>query len=146
MGQEKQVAQEAQQAPAKQHENGAQRADADLAQVQARIAKLRREVEYHSRKYYIEDAPEISDYDYDKLFYELKGLEEQYPQFDDPASPTRRVGGAALDQFEKVTHTVHMDSLQDVFSEAELRQAVAKIDEAIDNAGGEHVYLSLIHI
>ena len=140
MGQEKQVAQEAQQAPAKQHENGAQRADADLAQVQARMAKLRREVEYHSRKYYVEDAPEISDYDYDKLFYELKWLEEQYPQFDDPASPTRRVGGAALDQFEKVTHTVHMDSLQDVFSEAELRQAVAKIDEAIDNAGGEHVY------
>ena len=81
-----------------------------------RIAQLRRELEYHARKYYIEDAPEISDYEYDRLFYELKGLEEAHPEFDDPSSPTRRVGGAALDRFEKVVHDSRMDSLQDVFS------------------------------
>lgn len=56
---------------------------------------------HHSFLYYVEDAPQISDYEYDKLFYELVALEEKYPEFDSPTSPTKRVGGKALDKFEK---------------------------------------------
>ncbi len=77
---------------------------------------LRAQLEYHSRKYYVEDAPEISDYEYDKLFRRLQELEKEYPQFDRPDSPTRRVGGEALSKFQKVTHAVPMGSLTDVFS------------------------------
>ena len=81
-----------------------------------RVAKLRADIAYHSEKYYNEDAPEITDYEYDMMFDELKKLEEAYPELYDPTSPTLRVGGKALDKFEKVTHTARMDSLADVFS------------------------------
>ena len=81
-----------------------------------RVAELRAKIAYHSEKYYNEDAPEISDYEYDMMFDELKKLEEAYPELYDPTSPTLRVGGKALDKFEKVTHTARMDSLSDVFS------------------------------
>ena len=81
-----------------------------------RVAKLRADIAYHSEKYYNEDAPEISDYEYDMMFDELKRLEETYPELYDPTSPTLRVGGRALDKFQKVTHTARMDSLSDVFS------------------------------
>jgi DNA ligase (NAD+) len=82
----------------------------------ARICELRKKLLYHSKLYYIYDSPEISDYDYDMMFAELKKLEEENPEFFDPDSPTQRVGGKALDRFEKVTHTVQMGSLTDVFS------------------------------
>ena len=88
---------------------------------QERIAELRRELLYHSERYYVYDAPEISDYEYDRMFAELKRLEEEHPEAYDPASPTQRVGGKALDKFEKVTHTARMDSLADVFSFEETR-------------------------
>ena len=81
-----------------------------------RVEELRRQLAYHSERYYVEDAPEISDYEYDMMFAELKALEEKYPEAYDPTSPTLRVGGRALDKFEKVTHTARMDSLADVFS------------------------------
>ena len=81
-----------------------------------RVERLRAEISYHSEKYYNEDAPEISDYEYDMMFDELKKLEEAYPELYDPTSPTHRVGGKALDKFEKVVHTARMDSLADVFS------------------------------
>ena len=81
-----------------------------------RIDELRALLSHHAYLYYVEDAPQISDYEYDKLFYELVALEEQYPEFESPTSPTKRVGGKALDKFEKVTHAVKMGSLSDVFS------------------------------
>ena len=81
-----------------------------------RVERLRADISYHSEKYYNEDAPEISDYEYDMMFDELKKLEEAYPELYDPTSPTHRVGGKALDKFEKVVHTARMDSLADVFS------------------------------
>ena len=84
-------------------------------QLRARVDKLREELNYHAKKYYVEDAPEISDYEYDRLFYELVHIEQEHPELDDPASPTHRVGGKASDRFEKVTHSVRMDSLTDVF-------------------------------
>ena len=81
-----------------------------------RAEKLRCELTYHAERYYVYDSPEISDYDYDMMYAELKGLEEKYPELYSPSSPTQRVGGKPLDKFEKVTHSVRMDSLADVFS------------------------------
>ncbi len=91
-----------------------------------RIDALREELRYHARLYYQKDAPVISDYEYDALFRELEELEAAYPQYDDPASPTHRVGGTALDKFEKVTHRVPLGSLTDVFSHEELRGYLEK--------------------
>ncbi len=99
-----------------------------MDQILQRIAYLRKTLAYHSRKYYVEDSPEISDFEYDKLFYELKALEEAHPEFDDPNSPTKRVGGAALSKFEKITHTVPLKSLTDVFSYDELRSFCNKLE------------------
>ena len=95
--------------------------------IEKRIDELRRLLEYHSKKYYVEDAPEIPDYEYDKLYRELQDLEREHPEFDSPTSPTKRVGGAVLDKFEKVTHAVPMKSLQDVFSREELVSAIEKM-------------------
>ena len=85
-----------------------------------RIIELRKTLAYHARLYYQMDAPEISDYEYDALFRELSELEAAFPEFDDPNSPTKRVGGAASEKFDKVSHSVPMGSLDDVFSEEEL--------------------------
>ncbi|MDD6312807.1 MAG: NAD-dependent DNA ligase LigA [Firmicutes bacterium] len=90
------------------------------AEIQAEIEELRNKLEYNSYRYYVLDDPEIDDYEYDMMFARLKELEAQYPEFDSPTSPTKRVGGAALDRFEKVTHRVPLKSLRDVFSREEL--------------------------
>ncbi|MBE6609133.1 MAG: NAD-dependent DNA ligase LigA [Ruminococcaceae bacterium] len=90
------------------------------------MAYLAEKIEYHARKYYVDDAPEISDFEYDEMFYKLKALEEQYPEFASDNSPTKRVGGAVLDKFEKVTHTVRMGSLRDVFNFEELTDFIDK--------------------
>jgi len=99
----------------------------DKISIEKQIIELRQKIEYHSRKYYVEDAPEISDYEYDKMFYTLVRLEEENPEFADVNSPTRRVGGKALDKFEKITHTYPLKSLSDVFSYDELGDFVRKI-------------------
>ena len=96
-----------------------------------RIAELKETINYHAKLYYINDAPTISDYEYDKMFYELVALEEKYPEFATEDSPTKRVGGAALDKFEKVTHTVRMGSLSDVFSYEEIYDFVNRITAAL---------------
>ena len=93
------------------------------------IEELREKLNYHSRLYYENDAPEISDYEYDMMFRRLVQLEQEHPQLRSSTSPTVRVGGAALDKFEKVTHNVRMGSLQDVFSFEELSDFIDKIDE-----------------
>ena len=89
-------------------------------QARERIIYLREQIAYNSRLYYENDAPAISDYEYDMMFKELGELEAQYPELDSPTSPTKRVGGKALDRFEKFTHSVRMGSLTDVFSYEEL--------------------------
>ncbi len=98
----------------------------DFSEVKARVEYLRKTLEYNSRLYYENDAPEISDYEYDSLFRELVELEEKYPELSDSTSPTKRVGGKALDKFEKFTHNVKMGSLTDVFSEEELADFIDK--------------------
>ncbi|MDD6261389.1 MAG: NAD-dependent DNA ligase LigA [Clostridiales bacterium] len=106
----------------------------DPADIRGELEALRREVAYHARKYYVDDAPEISDYDYDMLYRRLEELEAEHPEFFDPESPTQRVGGAPLERFEKVTHRVPLNSLTDVFSfdelEEYLRSAEAQLREA----------------
>lgn len=92
--------------------------------VAEKIKKLRRELAHHARLYYVYDAPEISDYDYDMMFEELKRLELERPDLFDPESPTQRVGGKTLEKFEKVVHNARMDSLTDVFSFDELRSFI----------------------
>ncbi len=78
-----------------------------------RVKKLREEIEGHNHSYYVLDNPTVDDYTYDMLMQELNGLEEQYPELADKNSPTQRVGGEALNLFEKVEHRVQMGSLQD---------------------------------
>ena len=99
------------------------------AEAQKRIEALRAEIRYHAKKYYEEDAPEISDYEYDALYRELGELEAVYPEFDAPDSPTKRVGGKALDRFAKFTHRVPLGSLTDVFSFEELCSFLDKTAE-----------------
>ncbi len=98
-----------------------------------RIKYLKENLDYHNHKYYVEDNPEIDDYEYDMMLRELENLEKDFPQFDDPNSPTKRVGGMAKNTFEKVEHTVQMASLQDVFSFDEVRDFCDKVKESEDN-------------
>ena len=102
-----------------------------MMEMQERIQKLRAKLLYHAKRYYVDDDPEISDYEYDRMYAELKSLEEKHPEFFDPASPTQRVGGKPLDKFEKVTHTVQMNSLADVFSFEELNDFLERVKETV---------------
>ena len=100
-------------------------------EIKAQLEHLRAKLRYHAKKYYVDDAPEISDFEYDKMYAELLRLEAEYPEFDDPDSPTKRVGGKPLDQFEKVTHTVQMNSLSDVFSFEGLREFLERVGQTV---------------
>ncbi len=97
----------------------------------SRIKYLVEQIEINSKLYYENDAPKISDYEYDMMFRELVELEEKYPELRSPASPTGRVGGKALDKFEKYTHNVKMGSLTDVFSYDELADFVKRINDIL---------------
>ena len=106
----------------------------NIESITLRMAELRRKIERAAKLYYENDAPEISDFEYDAMFEELRGLEAKYPELDDPSSPTHKVGGRALEKFEKVTHPAKMGSLSDVFSEEELSAFVQKsIDTLLEN-------------
>ena len=106
----------------------------DKQSAEKRIKELREAIEYNSKLYYEKDSPVISDYEYDAMFRELSDLEENFPEFDSPTSPTKRVGGKALDKFEKYTHTVRMGSLTDVFSFDELSEFIERVADTVDNA------------
>lgn len=103
-------------------------------QVKEVIEHLRRELSYHSHRYYVLDDPEIPDYEYDRMFRELQDLEALHPEFDDPTSPTRRVGGAVAERFEKHAHRVPLKSLQDVFSKEELFSYLDSIRAVVPSA------------
>ena len=103
--------------------------------VKKELERLRREVAYHAKKYYVDDAPEISDYDYDMLYRRLEELEAAHPEFFDPSSPTQRVGGSPLERFEKVTHRVPLNSLADVFSFEELAAYLDGAEPRLAEAG-----------
>ena len=102
--------------------------------VQQEILSLREQLRYHNKKYYDEDAPEITDYDYDMLSRRLRALEAEHPEFADPDSPTRRVGGTASEKFSKVVHAYPLESLQDVFSFEELSEFYDRVEGAVGRA------------
>ncbi len=95
------------------------------------INELRDIINYHSRKYYTEDEPEISDFEYDALMTELKKMEAEHPELITPDSPTQRIGGAILEGFEEVVHQVQMQSLNDVFSREEVMDFGRKVAAAV---------------
>lgn len=106
--------------------------DMDLAQAARRVSALREQIDYHSRRYYDDDAPEIEDDEFDALTRELRQLEERYPQLITPDSYTQRVHGEVSALFSPVEHEVPLGSLQDVFSEQEVRDMDARIRETVD--------------
>ena len=101
---------------------------------QKEILKLRKEIEKNSKLYYVYDAPVISDYEYDMLMNRLKALEAEHPELITPDSPTQRVGGEALSQFEPVQHQVPLESLTDVFSYDELFSFGERMDSMLSSA------------
>ncbi len=98
--------------------------------VQSQIQQLMEILEEANYKYYVLDAPTMPDFEYDMRMRELEELEKAHPEFASPLSPTRRVGGEVASQFEKVTHAVPLESLQDVFSHEELKDFLTKTLEA----------------
>lgn len=100
-----------------------------MEQIQQEIRQLTRELLHHARLYYNEDAPEIPDYEYDAMQRRLRELEEQYPQYALPDSPTRRVVGTVLEGFAQVRHPYPMESLQDVFSFDEILEFHRRVQE-----------------
>ena len=98
------------------------------------ITALREKLRYHNEKYYNEDAPEISDYEYDMMQRELRALEAAHPEYVDADSPTQRVGGTASGRFAKVTHAYPLESLQDVFSFDELSEFYGRVEGAVGQA------------
>ena len=96
-----------------------------------RAAKLRAELEEHNYRYYVDDAPTISDAEYDALFRELEAIEREYPSLASPDSPTQRVGGQPVSAFEPVTHRVPMLSIGNAFSAEEAEAFDRRIREAL---------------
>ncbi len=109
----------------------------DVKEAEERAGQLREQISYHNRKYYVQDAPEISDYEYDMMYRELQQLENEFPQLVTPDSPTQKVGAAPLNKFEPVVHTVPLESLQDAFSEEEM----AEFDRRVRAVVHDPVYI-----
>ena len=101
---------------------------------QARAAELRDLLNYHSHKYYVEDNPEIGDYEYDMLQRELAGIEKEFPELITPDSPTQRVGGSAEGMFEPVVHAVPLESLQDAFGFDEVEAFSKRVKDIFADA------------
>lgn len=95
--------------------------------------KYREEIEYHNKKYYEEDAPEIDDFEYDKLVRNLEELEERFPELLKQSSPTQKVGGKASQKFSPVVHEVKMESLHDSFSIEEIISFEKKVRNSVQN-------------
>ena len=99
----------------------------------ARAEELRKELNHHIFRYYVENENDISDFEYDMLMRELVSIEEAYPELLTPDSPTHRVGGQADGQFEKVVHTVKMESLQDAFDISEVEDFNRRVIDTVKN-------------
>ena len=99
-----------------------------------RVAELQQQLNYHNHRYYVLDDPVISDYEYDRLFQELKDLEEQYPELVTPDSPTHRIGGDPADGFVQVEHRHTMLSLGNVFDDESLEAWHRRVKNLLDDA------------
>lgn len=102
-----------------------------MEDIKEKIDNLRKTLRYHSNRYYNDDSPEIEDYEYDMMMRSLQELEEKYPEYDAPDSPTKKVGGKADNSFESVVHAVRMESLQDAFSDGEIRDFDKRVRDVV---------------
>ena len=105
----------------------------NITEAEKLINELKKQINYHNKKYYEEDAPEIDDYEYDMLMLELKNLEKEYPEFVSKNSLTQKVGGTVKEGFSKVEHIVPLQSLQDVFSLEEVQEFCVKMQKENPN-------------
>ena len=105
------------------------------AEAKKEINHLRNVIERHNKKYYVDAAPEISDQEYDRLFKKLEKLEEAFPKLKDPASPTQRVGGEPLKEFNQVKHSVPMLSLDNTYSMEELKEFDQRVKKNLQSKG-----------
>lgn len=105
----------------------------DFNIAQERVKQLTKELNYHNNRYYNNDDPEISDYEYDMLLRELENIEDEYPQLKKEDSPTQRVGGEAAEKFSPVEHIVPMESLHDSFSFDEILEFDRKVRDVVDD-------------
>lgn len=106
----------------------------DKQQAEKRVRELTELLNYHSDRYYNQDSPEISDFEYDKLMHELIDIETEFPEFLLPGSPTHKVGGKASAAFSPVSHSVRMESLRDVFSYGEIEEFVSSVKQQFPDA------------
>ena len=102
-------------------------------QAKKRIDELTERLNYHNYKYYVEDSPEISDFEFDAMLVELEELENKYPEFRHNDSPTIRIGGEPVSEFTPVTHEVQMQSLQKAFSKEEIFDFDRRVREVVEN-------------
>ncbi len=107
--------------------------------IEKEILELRKTIEEHNHSYYVLDNPTISDFEYDALMQKLIRLEEENPDLSDPNSPTKRVGGAVLEGFDEVVHSVQMQSLGDVFSYDELMEFDSRVKQGLGEQKFEYV-------
>lgn len=105
----------------------------DFEKAKARAEELSKELKYHNDRYYNQDEPEISDYEYDMLLRELEQIEDEFPNLIKEDSPTQRVGGERAEKFSPVEHIVPMESLHDSFSVEELRDFDRKVRDIVNN-------------
>lgn len=113
--------------------------DLNKKEAEKRIKELREEIREHEYHYFVLDAPKISDAEFDKLMRELIDLEEEFPELVTEDSPTQRVGGEVLDEFEKVEHSTELLSLDNTFNAQELREFDSRIQKNIE--GEEYLYV-----
>ncbi len=111
------------------------------SEIKNRIDELRQLIEYHRSKYYMDDSPEISDFEFDALMRELETLEGENPEFDSHDSPSKKVGGAASEKFAKVRHKIPMGSLSDVFSVDELKIFFDKTRQALSHISNNPAFV-----
>ena len=100
---------------------------------------LRREIEYHNYKYYIEANPELTDLEFDRLFDELKSLEKEHPELIEPDSPTQRVGGGPIEGFRQVQHEVPMLSIENTYNEDEVREFDHRIRRLLEGNAPDYI-------
>ena len=103
----------------------------NLEEARVKVAELTKELNYHNDRYYNQDDPVISDYEYDAMLRDLENLEAEFPELLSPTSPTQRVGGSRGEKFSPVVHSVPMESLHDSFSHDEIRDFDRKVREVI---------------
>ena len=113
----------------------------ELEAAKKQVKELREKLEYYANKYYDEDAPEITDYEYDMLMNKLKALEKQFPELITPDSLTQKVGGHVKEGFKQVEHEVPLQSLQDVFSFEELKEFDERINKQAKEENEESNYV-----